>query len=180
MKRNIANIITFLRIPLAILMFMSTPFSISFWCFYLCAGFTDIIDGTVARKMHQESFLGAKLDSLSDLVFGSALTAFIIMNIKLPVELWFCILAIALIRFISYGIGFYKFHTFSALHTYANKITGALIFISPILFYILGTIYTCIFMCIMSVISAVEELVIIVRDKELNRNCVSVFIHKKS
>lgn len=179
MAKNTANIITFLRIPLAILMLISVPFSTWFWCFYLCAGFTDMIDGLVARKMHQESAFGAKLDSVADIVFGASLATFVIINIKLPDRLWFFILAIALLRFASYGIGFYKYHTFAALHTYANKITGVLIFMIPLLYYVLGMVTACALVCIVSAVSATEELVIIVKDKKLDRDRVSIFIRNR-
>lgn len=179
MQKDIANVITFLRIPLAILMLMAVPFSVVFWSFYLCAGLTDIIDGSVARKLHQESVFGAKLDSLADFVFAAAIAAFIIINTELPVWLWFCILVIVLLRFVSYGIGFYRYHTFAALHTYANKITGALIFMAPVLYYALGMTATGAIVCAVALTSATEEIVIIAKAEKLDRDCVSIFTREK-
>ena len=64
--KQLPNIITFLRIPLSIAMLVVSPFSLFFWIFYLSSGLTDIIDGFLARKLHQESSFGAKLDSIAD------------------------------------------------------------------------------------------------------------------
>ena len=54
---HMANIITFLRIPLAVAMLFATPFSVAFWGIYLSCGCTDIVDGPIARMMHKESSL---------------------------------------------------------------------------------------------------------------------------
>ena len=100
------------------------PFSALFWIFYLGSGLTDILDGFLARKLHLESAFGAKLDSIADFVFVGYLTIFAVINMNIPRWLWLCALAIALLCFVSYGIGFNKYHAFTALHTWANKLTG--------------------------------------------------------
>ena len=46
-----ANIITILRIICSIFILFYLPFSIEFYILYLLAGLTDMIDGTVARKI---------------------------------------------------------------------------------------------------------------------------------
>ena len=97
-------------------------FSALFWIFYLGSGLTDILDGFLARKLHQESAFGAKLDSIADFVFVGCLTIFAVINMNIPRWLWLCALVIALPRFASYGIGFYKYHAFTALHTWANEL----------------------------------------------------------
>ena len=102
--KHIANIITFLRIPLAIAMLFSPPFSAFFWSFYFCGGFTDIIDGFIARKLNQESDPGAKLDSIADFIFAGAVAIFVAINIKISVFMWCCILCVVLLRLMSYGM----------------------------------------------------------------------------
>ena len=66
------------------------PFSALFWILYLCSGLTDILDGFLAGKLHQESALGAKLDSIADLVFVGCLTIFAVKNLNIPRWLWLC------------------------------------------------------------------------------------------
>lgn len=171
-----ANIITFLRIPLAMAMLFAAPFSAVFWGAYLSCGFTDIVDGFIARMLHQESSFGAKMDSIADFVFAVCAAIFVTVNIEIPIWLWLCILGIALLRFLGYGLGFYKYHTFAPLHTYANKLTGVSIFMTPILYFLCGLTFTGIILCIVAFFSSLEELVITIKSKELKRDCKSIFI----
>ena len=82
--KHLPNIITFLRFPLSIAMLVVSPFSSRFWILYLCSGLTDILDGFLARKLHLESTIGAKLDSLADFVFVECLTIFAVINMNIP------------------------------------------------------------------------------------------------
>ena len=174
--KQLPHIISILRISLSIAMLVVSPFSSHFWILYLCSGLTDILDGFLVRKLHQESALGAKLDSIADFVFVGCLTIFVVANMKIP--LWLCALAIALLRFVSYGIGFNKYHAFTALHTWANKLSGILIFAAPILYCLCGLRFTGIILCTVAFISACEELVIIIKSKELNRDCKGILCGK--
>ena len=174
--KHLPNIITFLRFPLSIAMLVVSPFSALFWIFYLDSGLTDILDGFLARKLHQESTIGAKLDSLADFVFVECLTIFAVINMNIPRWLWLCALVIALPRFASYGIGFYKYHAFTALHTWANKLTGILIFAAPILYCLCGLRFTGIILCAAAFVSACEELIITVKSKELDRDCKGILV----
>ena len=86
--KYLPNIITIIRIPLSIAMLLVTPFSMFFWIFYLSCGLTDIIDGFLARKLHQESKFGAKLDSISDFIFAGGITVFVALNTEISQWLW--------------------------------------------------------------------------------------------
>lgn len=66
---NIANIISTSRIIISFLIIFTKPFSYLFYIFYLLSGISDILDGYIARKFHQQSDLGAKLDTIADMVF---------------------------------------------------------------------------------------------------------------
>lgn len=68
MKR-IPDIITFLRIAAAVMLLFTTPFSIIFYLLYSWCGFSDILDGYLARKKGWSSDFGAKWDSFADMVF---------------------------------------------------------------------------------------------------------------
>ena len=50
MKKHIANIVTSIRILGSVCMLGSPVFSPLFYSMYLLCGFTDMIDGTIARK----------------------------------------------------------------------------------------------------------------------------------
>ena len=173
-----ANIITLLRIPFAILMLLVAPFSAVFWAIYLACGATDVLDGFIARAFHQEGALGARLDSIADFVFALSVAAFVIINIEIPVWLWLSVCGIALLRFISYGVGFYKYRTFASLHTYANKITGLFIFMAPIIYCLCGLTFTGAALCIAAFFSSAEELAITVKSKKLDRDCKSILMRE--
>ena len=55
-----ANFVTVLRIILSIAMLFCPAFSPAFYVLYLLAGFTDMIDGAIARKTHTESDFGSR------------------------------------------------------------------------------------------------------------------------
>ena len=78
--KQLPNSITFLRIPFSIAMLVVPPFSVRFWIFYLSSGLTDMMDGVLARKLHQESAFGAKLNSIADFVFAGCLTIFAVIK----------------------------------------------------------------------------------------------------
>jgi CDP-diacylglycerol--glycerol-3-phosphate 3-phosphatidyltransferase len=152
-------------------------FSRMFWILYLYGGISDLIDGPIARRLKQQSNFGAKLDSIADLAFLMAIFFLIAPSLVIPIWLWICVGAIALTRVISYVIGYIKYHTFSSLHTYANKVTGAFLFGIPFLYMEFGIVVTGIILSILAFISSFEELIITVRATELNRDIKSIFGH---
>lgn len=158
------------------LMISSTFNSVTFWVCYLWCGISDMLDGLLARKFGQQSMTGAKLDSISDLVFAVTILIVIEQYVYLPMYLWWCIVAITILRLISYSIGFYKYRTFSSLHSLMNKITGFFIFAFPLLYICFGVDVAGILICIVASLSSIEEMVIIIKSKELNRDIKSIFL----
>ena len=73
------------------------------------------------------------------------------------------------------GVGFVKYRAFSALHTYANKATGALIFAFPLLYAALGLTASGVILCAAALFSSIEELIITVSSPTLNRNCSGLY-----
>ena len=69
MKRNIANVITALRIVFSILLLFSSPLSVEFYVLYIAAGLSDVFDGIAARITKAESEFGARLDTSPILCF---------------------------------------------------------------------------------------------------------------
>lgn len=152
------------------------PFSISFWIFYILGGLSDFLDGFVARKWKQQSKAGAKFDSIADMFFTIAIAITVIKNIQISAWIWICIVVIALLRGVAYSIGFYKYRTFASLHTFLNKVTGMLIFIFPLLYVLLEFNITITILCMAAFLSSLEEVLIILKSKELNRDCKGIFM----
>ncbi len=68
MKQYIPNIISSMRIAAAASLCFFTTISTSFLSIYLFCGFTDFVDGTLARKLNATSLLGSKLDTAGDVI----------------------------------------------------------------------------------------------------------------
>lgn len=158
------------------LMVSSTFCSVTFWGCYLWCGISDVLDGFVARKFGQQSAIGARLDSIADFIFVIGIFVVLAKNIHIPMYLWWCIVGITFLRLISYSIGFYKYRTFSSLHTLMNKVTGASIFAFPILNICFGFNLVGIIICIVAFLSSVEEMAIMIKSKELNCDIKSIFL----
>lgn len=176
MTKHLPNLITLSRIIFAVMLIIATPFSVAFWVVYICAGVSDMLDGFVARRLDAYSELGARLDSIADVVFAVAIAIVVIFYIPIPLWLIICAAGIALLRLIGYFIGYFKFHTFSSLHTYANKAAGALIFAFPLLYTLLGFTVAAVLLCTVAFLSATEELIITIISKELDQDRPTVFI----
>lgn len=170
-----ANIITLIRIGLAISLLFIKKYSPPFLILYSICGFTDILDGYIARKTKTESNFGAKLDTISDLLFF--IIMFIIMFdilLKDIICLVF-IITILLIRIISIIIVLKKYNKFAILHTYTNKLTGLLLFFIPYFIYLNNANIIIYIISVIALISSMEELTINIKSKQLDLNRKSIF-----
>lgn len=68
MKFVIVNLITGLRIIIGLIMLFFPALSTEFYICYLFAGFTDMIDGTIARILGAESQFGEKFEGSKNAV----------------------------------------------------------------------------------------------------------------
>jgi len=109
-------------------------------------------------------------------VFAAAIAVFAMRYLPFPIWLWIGAAFIAALRLAGYAIGFVKHQTFSALHTYANKATGALIFTFPVLYAALGLTAAGVILCAAALLSSLEELVITINAPVLNRDCRGIFL----
>ena len=173
--KNLQNKITIMRIVCSVFIVLTKPFTLLFWILYAVCGISDILDGFVARSMKQESEFGAKLDSIADIIFLSSIIIALTPIIKIPSYVWICIAIVTFIRILAYLIGLKKFSTFTSLHTYTNKLTGLLLFITPVFYVIFNFNITAIILSTSAILSSIEELIIIISTKELNTNCRSIF-----
>ncbi|MDF2588539.1 MAG: hypothetical protein K0S41_2380 [Anaerocolumna sp.] len=166
----IPNIITISRIILSFLLLRFKPLSPLFLLVYTICGFSDMIDGYIARKTKSTSELGSMLDSIADLCFMSVVmfTIFPLLKLSSTIIIW--ILLIAFVRLISASVVYFKFHTFAFLHTYANKLTGILLFLIPYLFEVFEIQKIAIFICTVASVATIEELIIILKSKQLSRD----------
>ncbi len=174
--KAIPNIISVGRIVLSIALLKVEPLSGVFWILYIGCGLSDMADGYIARKTSNTSELGAKLDSIADFVMIVVAVIIFYPLVKPNYLILFWVLGIAAVRLLAVLIAYIKFSTFAMLHTYANKLTGLLLFIFPFGMTILPANITMGIVCLVATISALEEFVIQVRSKNLDLNRKSIYV----
>ena len=157
MKKHLANIITSLRIIGSVaLLFFDVP-SLPFYITYLLCGFSDMIDGAIARKTNAVSSFGSKLDTAADFVFMTICAAKLLPMINLPVLLWIWIGVIAMIKFINIVFGFLRRKELVAYHTVLNKATGLLLFLLSMTLPFVEPTYSFAVVCSIATAAAIQE-----------------------
>ena len=154
---SVANIITCIRIVCSVAILFCPALSIPFYVLYLIAGFTDMIDGTVARKMGTVSDFGAKLDSVADFIFVAACLIKLIplLNFDRCIYIW--IVIIALIKVINIASGFLMEQKLVVVHSIMNKVTGGLLFVFPLTISFIEVRYSAIVVCLVATFAAIQE-----------------------
>ncbi len=173
--KSVPNYITLSRIILSPFLLFTLPLSPTFYIIYFLCGLSDILDGFVARKTNSTSEFGAKLDSIADLLMFTAIliTLLRVINPLPMLILW--IVAICLIRITSLAIIYKKYTTFAILHTYGNKLTGVLLFLSPLFLLAIPANTAAYIICFLATFSAIEELLINLKSQKLDLNRASIF-----
>ncbi|MGN1316083.1 MAG: CDP-alcohol phosphatidyltransferase family protein [Acutalibacteraceae bacterium] len=152
-----ANALTFFRIICGLILLVFPVFSPGFYVFYLLGGFTDMIDGTVARKTGKATDFGSKLDTAADFIFTVTCLIKILPDLKIPTYLLVWIVVIAVIKIINVISGFAVQKKFVTVHSVSNKVTGVLMFILPLTLPIIDITYGGAFVCGAATFAAVEE-----------------------
>lgn len=172
--KKIANYITITRICLVLILLIIETLSVEFYIIYIVCGVSDILDGYIARKTNTTSKIGEKLDSFADLLMVFIVIYLLYPFIQLPTIFYYWIIIIVVIRTVSMIIVLAKHKTFGILHTYGNKATGLLLFLSPILLIVIEIEILTYILCILGSASAIEELIIHMISKNLNLNKKSI------
>lgn len=152
-----ANIITGCRIFCSMLLLFCPVLSPKFIALYLLAGFTDMIDGTVARKMNTVSEFGSRLDTIADFIFVVICLIKFLPILDIPIWLWMWIGVIGAIKVINIILGFIIQKHFVAEHTIMNKITGFLLFVFPITLLFIDLKYSAVVVCAVATFAAIQE-----------------------
>ena len=161
MARYIANILTIFRILGSVLLLFFPAFSSAFCITYLFCGFSDMMDGAIARKTNSTSEWGAKMDTAADFVFVTVSLIKLLPTMPIPGWLWIWGGVITLIKIGNILWGYVSKKRFVALHTPMNKITGLVLFLLPLTLSFVELKYSSIVVCSIAMLSAIQETVYI-------------------
>ena len=175
---TVPNSITFLRILGTIVLLFIKPLSVLFFVIYAFTGLTDALDGFVARKTGTQSDFGAKLDSVADLLFYTAMMIKILPVLikEMPKLIWCFVAAVLAVRLASYLVAACKYHRFSSMHTYLNKLTGAAVFILPFMLITPVKTFYAFFAVCLGITASLEELIIHFKSESYNASVKSLLL----
>ncbi len=162
-----ANIVTSCRILFSGLILFSPVFSAWFYTLYLLCGFTDMVDGTIARITNTDSKFGARLDSLADFIFVVAALIKLLPTMHIPQWLWIWVAVIAIIKIYNIVSGLICSKRLIVEHTIMNKITGFLLFLLPMTLTFIKLEYSAVVVCFIATFSAIQEGYYIRKGKEI-------------
>ena len=135
MKR-LPNVISVLRVAGSIGLLFCDVAGWMFWALYALCGISDMVDGWLARRLHAESNTGAFLDSVSDILFVACCAIRLSPVLVIPTWLWIGAGIIVTIKIINQVSAVAVFKRFCFPHTWANKLTGFLLFLTvPTMFW---------------------------------------------
>ena len=157
MKKYLANMVTSVRILGSIWLLFAGVFSPGFYTAYLVCGFTDMVDGTIARKTKSETAFGSALDSVADFVFVMVSAFKICPELVIHGWLWAMVTMILAIRIGNLILGFSLRRRFTMEHTALNKVTGLLLFLLPLTLSFMELRYSANVVCVVAAVSAIQE-----------------------
>ena len=119
--KQIPNILSAVRILLSFLLLALTKDTTLFLIVYFIIGISDVLDGWLARSLHVQSELGARLDSLYIVFFQ--------MNLKIMNLISMLVLCVFVLKLAALLLTRWKHHIWASMHTIGNKLTGLLLFL---------------------------------------------------
>lgn len=179
--RYIPNLISLLRILLALSLLLFVHERYVFLVLYSLCGISDVLDGYIARKMNLQSTLGAKLDSIADfMMYTIVIIVFCLWDLNAVVDFIAFLVPVALLRGVNIGIIYRKFHQLGVIHTMGNKIVGLFVYSIPFIYIFMGNFSFLWFMLPLLIIVPLEETCIILRMKELDLDRKGLFFSERS
>ncbi len=173
----LANILTLIRLMLAFTLLLLIPLSPAFLVVVIICFITDFLDGYVARKTFTDSELGAALDSISDGVFALILIYCLLVSQNWDWWMIVWISAIIVIKIAALVIGYIRFGKPAFVHTYMNKATTILLYVSPFLLFVLPLSIVMMAVGLVASIATVEYLYINCTSKDYVPDRISILSH---
>lgn len=135
---NLPNFVSFIRILLAPVLFFFAFSQLPMWFLValMFSGFTDVLDGFLARTFNQTTAMGSRLDSWGDFTIYStmAICAWILWPATTAAELPSYV-AIVISFTAPVIVGLIKFKTITSYHTWTVKVAVVVTFVGYILLF---------------------------------------------
>jgi len=175
---TLPNMLTCFRFVAAppLLWFAWQGYGNAFLCLLAFTFLTDILDGFAARLLHQESELGALLDSSGDLVIYTIMAISIWWLWPEIVQREKTVIILAIISFAApVLVGLIKFHAFTRYHTWLVKVAVVTIGLAFFILFIFDIAWP--FQCatIICLLAATEEIAITCYLSEMRSNVPSLW-----
>ena len=152
-----ANIITFVRVVCSIALLFCPALSTPFYILYIIAGFTDMIDGTVARKTGTVTEFGAMFDTLADFLFVIVCLVKLVPVFNIEPWMFLSIGIIVIIKAVNIISGFVVQKKLVTVHSAMNKVTGVLLFLLPLTVRMIDFRYSAAIVCAIALFAAIQE-----------------------
>ena len=153
--KHLPNVISILRIAGSICLLFCDVTGWPFWVLYALCGFSDMVDGWLARKLQAETVAGAILDSVADIVFVACCAVRLLPVLEIPTWLWIWAGVIVFIKIVNQVSGLVVYKRFCFPHTLANKLTGFLLFLTVLTMF--WTMIPVAFVTAIATFAAVQE-----------------------
>ena len=157
LSKQMANILTGIRIVISVVLLFCPVLSLAFFIFYITAGISDMADGAVARRTGTVSDFGSRLDSIADIVFVSVCLIKLLPVLPVPIWLYIWIAIIAFIKLVNIAVGYIRQKQFISVHSMTNKVTGGLLFIFPLTLAFIDLRYSAAVICMVATAAAIQE-----------------------
>jgi len=172
-----ANLLSAFRLVIAplLLVFAWNGFATAFLLGIVLSFLSDLFDGWLARRRHETSALGAKLDSWGDLV----------MYVTLAAGLWWLrpeliyreapFVAVAIVSYVlPTFIGLAKFGRLTSYHTWGDKLSSILMGVASVLLLVWETGWLFRVAVVVLALAEIEEIAITVRLKHWRSDIASI------
>lgn len=177
--KNLPNILSITRLAVSGLLFFLGGYPSLFTILYLYCGISDVADGYIARRYKAESAMGAMLDTLGDVAMYLLIVFVFFSQTTIFSNTFALVLLLAIIAFkmINLLLTKLKFGLWGVIHTIAYKVIGFLVYISLPLYYLYSnlSIWFMLIICILALLAAMEETIMIITGKEYDINRRSIF-----
>ena len=149
-----------------------------FLIMFIIIGVTDKLDGTLARYLNQTTALGAKLDTIADMVFYPLIALWLYrFESGVVGEWWNLIYFLLALYFFKMITGKIKFGYVPAFHTIGAKTFSASLYFFMIISMLDSNLAESIFplLCVIGFINQIEETYILLTRDSVDENIRSIF-----